>query len=151
LPAGPVADAAAELGVVPLPPEGWEADPLKRDDKSVRALWVSPTKATAYGVVSFDLPLPLGPGWTLPGFIAETQRVVGPTRLVSSSKDENSGGVQFAADLPLYKLEGVLWTRGFTGWVTYVSTEKSVPLQEAEYKAATTARDETAREGGPSR
>src|SRR5271168_1185334 len=42
------------------PPVGWIAKPLKVKSDSVHQTWVSPTGLTAYGVIQFTLPLPVG-------------------------------------------------------------------------------------------
>jgi len=79
----------------------------------------------------------------LPGFIAETGRQEGPTRLISSEAHAPSDGVQFIADLPEYRMRGILWTHGFTGWVVYASVDRAMPINELELAAALHARDAT--------
>jgi len=135
--------AADTFGLTPQPPSGWKPKPIERDDSSTRQVWVSPTRATAYGIVRFGLPLPVGPGLALPGFIAETGHQQGTTRLISSEAHAASGGVQFVADMPLYRMRGILWTHGFTGWVVYASTERAAPVNDQELVAALHARDAT--------
>lgn len=142
-PASTEVGGVAEFALTPLPPDGWPPKPLERDDKSIRQVWVHPNGRTGYGIIRFKLPLPFGPGMTLPGFISETERQQGPTRLLDSESHQQSGGVQFVADLPLYRMRGVLWTRGFTGWVVYATTDRAAPVEEEDLKAALRARNAT--------
>ncbi len=137
------AASAAQLGILPLPPAGFTPKPLEQDETSTQQVWVSSSKATAYGIVRFSLPLPVGPGFALPGFIAETAKKQGPTKLLASKAHPRSGGVEFTADLPLYHMRGILWTKGFTGWVVYASTDRSMPVDADDLAAALAARDAT--------
>ena len=42
-------------------PDGWTAEPLKKSGRHSHQIWLSPTGETAYGVIHFSLPLPVGP------------------------------------------------------------------------------------------
>ena len=141
----PVATAAspAELRAQPVPPANWRPEPTERDKQSVRQVWVSPTRETGYGIVYFSMPLPFGPGLALPGFIGETTKAKGPTTLISRQADPRTGGISFIADLPLYRMHGIIQTRGFSGWVVYATTTRGHPVQDDEFALAVQARDAT--------
>src|ERR1700733_14023629 len=42
------------------PPVGWAAEPLKSSSHHAHQVWLSPSGATAYGVIHFGLPWPVG-------------------------------------------------------------------------------------------
>ena len=42
------------------PPVGWKLDPYKTSSSHKHAVWLSPSGRTAYGVIYFSLPLPVG-------------------------------------------------------------------------------------------
>jgi hypothetical protein len=66
-----------------VPPIGWTMDPLKQTKNHAHQVWVSPTGNTAYGVIRFSLPLPLGPDTVLWFFLREMRASEGEARLIS--------------------------------------------------------------------
>jgi len=58
-------DALKALCPVPV---GWQPEPLKVNARRAHERWVSPTGRTAYGVIHFKLPWPVGPDLALKGF-----------------------------------------------------------------------------------
>src|SRR4051812_40884397 len=50
-------------------PDGWRAEPLKSSPAHTHQVWLSPTGHTAYGIIRFKLPLPVGHDLALFGFL----------------------------------------------------------------------------------
>ena len=118
---------------VVAPPTGWRADPLKASKKHNHQVWISPSGNTAYGVIRFKLPLPIGPEMVLRyGFLPEMKRTEGEARLLSSERDSSLPGLRFVAEGGLYRLRTNLITRGWRGWAVYAGTlrEKEIVLDE---------------------
>ena len=58
------------------------------------SFWLSPSGRTAYGVIYFSLPLPVGHDLTLWGFLDEMRHSEGEATLVSKQWDENLRGLR---------------------------------------------------------
>src|SRR5581483_935550 len=58
-------------------PAGWHADPLKVSATHKHQVWLSPTGHTAYGIIHFTLPLPVGHDLALWGFLENMKRSEG--------------------------------------------------------------------------
>src|SRR5689334_22369708 len=69
------------------PPVGWRPDPLKISSDHTHQVWLSPTGRTAYGVILFHLPLPVGHEVALRGFMAQMRRTEGQAQLISKHWD----------------------------------------------------------------
>jgi hypothetical protein len=103
-------------------PAGWQARPLKVGDRSWHQTWVSPSEATAFGVIFVKLPLPVGPELSLLGFLSEMRKEQGEARLLAKQFDESIDGLRFVAEGPDFTIHGNLITRGFSCWVAYAGT-----------------------------
>jgi hypothetical protein len=134
-------DAVVQADVVP--PLGWSAEPLKSTDKHKHQVWLSPSKNTAYGVIYFTLPWPVGPDLALWGFLQQMKSSEGDATLISKRWDDNLGGFRFVADGGIYRVRTNLIVDGFHGWAIYAGTLRGKPVQEAELKMAEQARERT--------
>jgi hypothetical protein len=133
-----------DVQAVVVPPAGWRADPLKASEKHNHQVWISPSGNTAYGVIRFKLPLPVGPETVLRyGFLPEMRRTEGEARLLSSKRDPDLPGLRFIADGGKYRLRTNLLTRGWTGWAVYAGTLRAQEIVPDELALAEIARDNT--------
>lgn len=124
-------------------PAGWEPEPLKQSNQHNHQVWISPSDHTAYGVIRFSLPLPVGPELVLPFFLKEMRRTEGAATLVEKHWDKSIDGLRFVADGGFYKVRAILVTSGWQGWAIYAGTERSEPENLEELEVAERARERT--------
>ena len=133
-----------EVEATVAPPAGWTAEPLKTSERHNHQVWISPSGNTAYGVIRFKLPLPVGPDLVLRhGFLPEMRRTEGEATLISSQRDPELPGLRFVAEGGKYRLRTNLVTRGFRGWAVYAGTLRSQKIVAHELAMAEIARDNT--------
>jgi hypothetical protein len=137
----------SELDAAVVPPMGWRADPLKTTPRHTHQTWISPTGETAYGVIHFTLPLPVGEDLALWGFLSEMKKSEGEAVLLS--KNRAGDHLEFVAEGGKYRINGILVTRGFRGWMIYAGTLRSRPIVVDDLELAVQARDNTALAPGP--
>ena len=106
-------------------------------------VWQSPTGSTAYGVIHFRLPFPLGHELLLWAFMNEMRRDQGEARLLEKRWDANLGGIRFVTEGGLYRVRTNLMVRGFDGWAVYAGTLRSGPIRPDELALAERAREYT--------
>lgn len=123
------------------PPVGWKPDPLKVTNKSRHRVWVSPDGSAAYGVIYFDLPLPVGKDTAFNGFMSGMKNTSGEAILISKTEDSNA--VHFVADGGLYRIRCNLSVSGFHGWTVYAGTLRAKPVNPDQLQLAEKARDRT--------
>ena len=129
---------------VVAPPVGWKPDPLKASDRHNHQVWISPSGNTAYGVIRFKMPLPVGAELALRhGFLPEMKRSEGEARLLSSERDPSLPGVRFVAEGGLYRLRTNMITRGWRGWAVYAGTIRKAEIVPDELALAELAREHT--------
>jgi hypothetical protein len=126
-----------------VPPSGWVMQPLKRGSNFAHQTWVSPGGDTAYGVIRFALPLPVGPETVLFFFLREMRASEGGARLLSKQRDERLKGLRFVAEGGKYITRTNLTTGGFRGWAVYAGTLRDRPILHNELSAAELARENT--------
>src|SRR5688572_28806499 len=110
-----------------MPPQGWLPEQLKASDRHTHQVWVSPTGRTAYGVICFKLPIPVGEGTVLWVFMREMRRVEGEGELLEKVEDDQLPGIRFVAEGGRYKLRTNLTSRGFRALAIYVGTMRTHP------------------------
>ncbi len=137
----PTRDAVLQAMV--SPPVGWKPDPIKITDKSRHRVWLSPTGDTAFGVIYFDLPLPVGCNLALSGFIREMRKTEGEAKLISQKNDDDLPGIRFVAEGGLYTIRCNLTTSGFHGWAVYAGTLRMRGVNPPELALAEKAREQT--------
>ncbi|CAA9390757.1 MAG: hypothetical protein AVDCRST_MAG64-1188 [uncultured Phycisphaerae bacterium] len=149
--AGPALDALSStepnssVEAMVVPPLGWRADPLKSSAKHQHQVWISPSGNTAYGVIHFKMPLPVGADAALRfGILPEMRRTEGEARLVSSRRDRDLPGLRFEAEGGQYHLRSNLITRGRQGWAVYAGTLRAKEIVPDELALAELAREHTA-------
>ncbi len=146
----PIADGletpafVAVLGAYPVPPVGWKLSNEGGDDRSHHTTWVSPTGRTAYGVVFFKLPFPVGHELALQyGFLPEMKKNAGEANLISKKWDEQIEGLRFEVEGGPYYIRTSFFVRGMQGWAIYAGTRRDQPIDEGELKLAEVAREKT--------
>jgi hypothetical protein len=125
------------------PPIGWKPDPLKVGKNHIHEVWLSPTGATAYGVIHFTMPLPAGLNIALTGFLNEMKTTEGDATLLSRQDDPKLPGIRFVADGGLYRIRANLIVDGWEGWTVYAGTILSKPILPEELDTAVRARENT--------
>jgi hypothetical protein len=125
------------------PPVGWNPDPQKSSPQHVHQVWVSPTGATAYGVIHFKLPLPVGTSLALDGFLGGMKKSEGSANLISQEDDPNLPGIRFVAEGGEYTIRSNLLVDGWEGWAIYAGTRRSIPINPVELDMAERAREHT--------
>jgi hypothetical protein len=132
-----------ELDARVVPPLRWKTDPAVRNsDRHTQTVWVSPSGGTAYGVIHFALPLPVGEEIALRGFLAEMRKSEGEARLLSKNREGER--LRFVAEGGKYRIRGILLTKAFQGWAVYAGTLRSTSLAVDELALAVQARENTA-------
>jgi hypothetical protein len=137
----PTVDPLLHAAVVP--PLGWHPDPVKLTPNSRHQVWISPGKSTAYGVIAFHMPLPVGEGLALRGFLQRMQETEGESNRLDRRDDPALDGIRFVAEGGLYTIRGNLTTDGRSGWVVYAGTLRKQPVNDAELRLAEQAREAT--------
>jgi len=139
--AGPFYDP--DVDAVCTPPAGWKPDPLKKSASHTHQVWLSATGRTAFGVIHFSMPFPVGEDLALWGFIKQMKQTEGDARLLSRQDDPNLPGIRFVAEGGRYKIFANLIVRGFSGWAVYAGTLRNQPVEPAELDLAEVAREHT--------
>jgi hypothetical protein len=125
------------------PPLAWQPQPIKLTDRSRHRVWISPSGSTAYGVIYFDLPLPVGADLALWGFLNQMKATEGEADLLSKTSDPKLPGLRFVASGGLYTVRCNMTVAGFHGWVAYAGILRARPVNSAELKLAELAREQT--------
>lgn len=125
------------------PPLGWTAQPLKSSSRHTHQIWLAPSGNTAYGVIHFSLPFPVGYDLVLWGFLREMKRTQGESILVSKEWDKNLEALRFVADGGVYRVRVNLFVDGWRGWAVYAGTLRDRVISQEELELAEIARDHT--------
>jgi hypothetical protein len=125
------------------PPVGWRAEALKVSARHRHQVWVSPTGATAYGVIYLNLPFPVGADLTLWGFLQQMQKTDGRADLISEESDDRLPGIRFVAVGERYTIRTNLTVSGFHAWAVYAGSRNDRAVNEDELAVAVRAREGT--------
>src|SRR5690349_12818122 len=131
-----IPSANADVDAYVDPPTGWIRQPLKLTARHRHQIWESPTGKTAYGVIRFLLPFPVGHDLLLWAFMREMKRTQGEGVLVSKQWDQNMGGLRFVAEGGKYRVRVNLFVHGFAGWAVYAGTLRNSPIVPEELDLA---------------
>ena len=138
-PPAPVSSVTA----ICAPPLGWKPEDLKVTDRSTHQVWLSPSGKTAYGVVHFAIPFPVGLNLVHWEFLREMRKKEGEAIDLGEDYDSKLPGLRFVAEGGLYKLRANMIVRGSDGWVAYAGTLRSAPVDQDELRLAERARENT--------
>ena len=133
----------ADLLAMATPPEGWTAEPIKASGRHIHQVWISPSGRTAYGILYFTLPWPVGQDIALQGFLNEMKKTEGVATLVQKKNDPNLPGLRFVAEGGLYFVRGNMIVDGWRGWTIYATTKVKQDVDEKELEFAEAAREST--------
>ncbi len=129
---------------IAAPPEHWRPEPLKSSDEHAHQVWLSPSGKTAYGIIRFKMPLPMGTDLALWAFLREMRRTEGAARLIDKRRDPQLPGLRFVAEGGLYTVRTNLMVSGLRGWAVYAGTLANEDIVSAELTLAEKAREHTA-------
>jgi len=124
-------------------PDGWHADPLKSSATHKHQVWISPSGHTAYGIIHFTLPMPIGHDLALWGFLENMKRSEGEATLLSKKWDPNLYAIRFVVVGGLYMVRANLFVRGAEGWAVYAGTLRKEQIEPDELAQAEQARELT--------
>ena len=125
------------------PPIGWKAQALKSTPNHNDQVWLSPTGDTAYGVIHFKMPLPVGENLAFIGFLRQMKKIQGQATLLARWDDPGLPGIRFIAEGGLYVIRTNLLVAGWDGWAVYAGTLKTGPILPKELDFAVRAREHT--------
>ena len=123
------------------PPSGWKLDKDKNEAEHSHQVWISPTGKTAFGVILFHMPLPVGHEWALWGFLREMKKNEGTAEVIDKKWDEDLGALRFVAQGGRYTVRTILRVSGFDGLAIYAGTLTGQPVDETELRIAEDARE----------
>jgi hypothetical protein len=138
----------SELDAVVHPPIGWTLQRADDTPRYVQRVWVSPSGRTSYGVIRFSLPIPVGEEIALTGFLSQMRQSEGEAHLLSMERDDAQDRLNFTAEGGRYRLDGIIITRGFHGWVIYDGVLRNQSRALDEVALAVQARENTSPEPG---
>jgi hypothetical protein len=139
--AGP--ETRSDLDATVAPPEGWQPQAVRENSRHVHQIWISPSGNTAYGVILMNLPWPVGPDWTLWGFLKHMKESEGEATVLSKQADPQLPGYRFVADGKKYEIRVNLIVQGSRAWAIYAGTVRNKPVVQNELELAQKARDHT--------
>ncbi len=134
----------AVLDAEACPPIGWRADTLKQSPTHAHQVWISPDGRTAYGIIHFHLPLPVGRDLSLWGFMNQMRQSEGEATLIDKRFDPQRGCIRFVAEGGLYRIRANLFADGLVGWAVYAGSLRAQPVNENDLAIAVAARENTA-------
>ena len=126
------------------PPEGWTQKTNSISDRAEHITWLSPSGNTAYGVVFFRLPFPVGHEFAFSrGFVAEVRKREGEPYLIDKHWDDEIGGLRFTVRSPRYQIEAKFFVKGLRGYAVYAGSLADRPVDVNEFLRARAAREST--------
>ena len=125
------------------PPLGWIAQPLHKSERHTHQIWLSPTGKTAYGVLHFKLPFPVGVGVVHWEFLREMKSHYGDSTELSQKYDPSLPGLRFECESEQYLMRVEMTVNGFDGWAAYAGTLRGQTPVPAELHLAEMARENT--------
>jgi hypothetical protein len=125
------------------PPLGWTAQPLKSSERHTHQVWLSSTGKTAYGVIHFKLPLPVGVNIVHWEFLREMKKREGEATELSQRGDPALPGLRFICEGGKYKMRVNLIVDGYDGWAIYAGTLRAFDVIPEELELAERARENT--------
>jgi len=134
---------AESLDATVAPPIGWQIDKNTTDADHAHQVWISPSGKTAYGVIHFKMPLPVGHDWALWGFLREMRRNEGTAEVQEKKWDDELDALRFIAVGGRYTVRTILRVQGFDGLAAYAGTLTGQSVEDAELKIAEDARERT--------
>ena len=132
-----------DVNAVCDPPVGWKPQALKSTPDHNDQVWLSPTGETAYGVIHFRMPLPVGRSLAFTAFLSQMKKTEGDATLFYKHDDPSLPGIRFIAQGGMYVIRANLLVSGWDGWAVYAGTLKSGQILPKELDFAVRAREHT--------
>jgi hypothetical protein len=132
-----------DVNAVCDPPIGWKPQALKATPDHKDQVWLSPTRQTAYGVIHFVMPLPVGRSLAFVGFLNHMKKTEGDATLFYRRDDPELPGIRFIAQGGIYVIRANLLVSAWDGWAVYAGTLKSGQILPNELDFAVRAREHT--------
>lgn len=132
-----------DVNAVCDPPVGWKPQALKTTPNHKDQVWLSPTGDTAYGVIHFRMPFPVGQNLAFIGFLKQMKKTQGEATLLDRRDDPSLPGIRFIAQGGIYVIRANLLAAAWDGWAVYAGTLKSGPILPNELDFAIRAREHT--------
>jgi hypothetical protein len=133
----------ASVNAVCAPPPGWKIQPLLSTSDHADQVWLSPTGATAYGVIHFVMPFPVGVDFALGAFLDHMRKDKGEATLLARRNDPSLPGIRFIAEDQTHVIHVNLLVAGWEGWAVYAGTSRNAPINQEELDIAGSARENT--------
>lgn len=139
---GTSAQALAELGVAADAPVGWTIRTVSEDARHTHLVWESPSGATAFGVIAFKMPWPVGHEAAFKyGFIASMRRAEGEANVLTKNWTDDRSELRADVEGGKFLVRMRFIVRGVRGWSIYAGTLRSQPINEEELKLAESSRN----------
>jgi hypothetical protein len=138
------AEPMPKVEAIVTPPLGWVTEDPKSDEDHVHLSWKSPSGKTNYGVIYFNLPLPLPATWIIDPYLAAMKKSEGEANVIQGPvEDKSLPGLRFTVECGDYRMRTNLICKGFHGWAVYAGTLRKEAEIPAELELAERARDKT--------
>ena len=125
------------------PPLGWKMKINSSDERAEHVVWNSPGGNTAFGVIYFKLPFPVGHDLAFEwGFLPEARKREGSAEVLEKYWDPSIEGLRFTVKTPRYTVEAKFFVRGSRGWAAYSGTKTTQPVNQDELRQARQARED---------
>lgn len=118
--------ALPSVGAQGSVPQSWETVKLKQTSLYTDMQWRSPSRNTALGVASINMPLPFSSKVLLWFAQREYSKKSADGRIIHDWVD-HLGRHWFEAENNLYRVRGFVLTRGFDGWIIYYGYKTAHP------------------------
>lgn len=122
-------------------PDGWTLNRRDEESNYTQKVWISPSGATAFGVVRFSVPLPSTHDMVLWVFMRQMRASEGNAALLSKTWDKRGKFLRFETKGGRFHVHGNLIVRGLGGWVVYAGTRAGDDVNPREFDLAVQARE----------
>ena len=125
------------------PPPGWRMKVNDSDERAEHVVWTSPSGNTAFGVIFFKLPWPIGHDLTIRyGVLPEARRREGTAEILEKRWDPEIEGMRYTIVTPRYTAATKMFVRGMRGWAAYSGFQTTRPVVQEELDLAIRARED---------
>jgi hypothetical protein len=132
------------VDAIVAPPTGWQTEETKSDEDHVHLSWKSPSGKTNYGVIYFNLPLPVPATWIINPYLDAMKKSEGEANVIQGPvEDKALPGLRFTVECGDYRMRTNLVCKGFHGWAIYAGSLRNQPESPEEIHLAERARDHT--------
>lgn len=124
------------------PPSDWRYELTSQSERHEHVTWISPGGNTAFGIVYFRMPFPVGHELAFKyGFLAEMRRKEGVAKVLEKHWDRQIEGLRFVVESKFFHVEAKFFVRGSEGWAIYAGQRLNNPVIEEEFETAKRVRE----------